>query len=298
MKREDVLELFQNISVWKRGSQRAPHKPLLILYALGKYNRGEDRLLPYTEVDSYLRNLLLEFGPPRKSIHTEYPFWRLQNDKVWVLENKEQLKRRKSNTEPLKSELVKYNIPGGFTEPIYELLCKDKSLVRAVATIVLENNFPNSMHEDLLNAVGLDISEAVSSERAKRDPTFRERVMRAYEYSCTVCGFDLRLGNANVGLEAAHIKWHQAGGPDTEDNGFALCILHHKLFDRGAFTISAGYQVFVSQKAYGSHGMDEWLLRFHGQEIRDPQSPAYLANQKYLKWHQAEVFKGPARFVG
>jgi putative restriction endonuclease len=26
----------------------------------------------------------------------------------------------------------------------------------------------------------------------------------------------------NVALEAAHIKWHQAGGPDEESNGLAL----------------------------------------------------------------------------
>ena len=42
------------------------------------------------------------------------------------------------------------------------------------------------------------------------------------------------LDQETLGIEAAHIKWHQAGGPDTEDNGLALCTLHHKRFDRGA----------------------------------------------------------------
>jgi hypothetical protein len=34
------------------------------------------------------------------------------------------------------------------------------------------------------------------------------------------------------------IRWHQGGGPDEESNGFALCVLHHKTFDLGAFTVN------------------------------------------------------------
>ena len=33
-------------------------------------------------IDGELRELLIEFGPGRKSYHPEYPFWRLQNDVV------------------------------------------------------------------------------------------------------------------------------------------------------------------------------------------------------------------------
>lgn len=42
-----VLQQFDAINVWKQGEQRAPHKPLLILYALGKWQRGT------REVDEY-----------------------------------------------------------------------------------------------------------------------------------------------------------------------------------------------------------------------------------------------------
>lgn len=52
-----------------------------------------------------------------------------------------------------------------------------------------------------------------------------------------VLGLDLRIGNVSAGLEAAHIQWHTAGGPDVEANGLSLCALHHKLFDLGAFTL-------------------------------------------------------------
>jgi putative restriction endonuclease len=54
-----------------------------------------------------------------------------------------------------------------------------------------------------------------------------------------------------LGIEAAHIMWHQAGGPATIQNGLALCILHHKLFDRGVFTFSEDRMVQVSELAHG-----------------------------------------------
>ena len=60
------------------------------------------------------------------------------------------------------------------------------------------------------------------------DPEFPQRVLTAYEYRCAVCGYDVRLGNRELGLGAAHIKRHEAGGPDSEVNGLALCALHHK----------------------------------------------------------------------
>jgi putative restriction endonuclease len=85
MTRDAVLGLFDRLNVWSRGDQLAPHKPLLVLYALGRWSRGEPADIPFTQVDADLTGLLKEFGPPRQSYHPEYPFWRLQNDGVWVV---------------------------------------------------------------------------------------------------------------------------------------------------------------------------------------------------------------------
>jgi len=67
MDKEEVRKLITGLNVWKRGDQRAPHKPLLLLYALGRCLQGRDRLIPYEDVDRELKKLLLEFGPPRKA---------------------------------------------------------------------------------------------------------------------------------------------------------------------------------------------------------------------------------------
>ena len=47
MNETKIYELFNSITVWRRGGQRAPNKPLLLLMALAKLQSGYDRLIPY-----------------------------------------------------------------------------------------------------------------------------------------------------------------------------------------------------------------------------------------------------------
>lgn len=296
MNRKQIINLFRSVNVWKRGSERAPHKPLLLLYALGKCSRGKPRAIPFSEVARDLPRLLREFGPSRKSYHPEYPFWWLQSDGLWELSHTDDLERRKGGNDPKKSELLRHNVTGGFPDSIYDLLRQDSQLIIEVAQVILDRSFPTSIHEDLLEAVGIEASFQVLT-LAKRDPNFRNWVMTAYEYRCAVCGLDVRLGNSQLGLEAAHIKWRQAGGPDIVPNGLALCILHHKMFDRGAFTASPERQVLVSEHAHGTCGFEDWLLAFHGKQLREPQNPDYYPRAKYLKWHFKEVFRAPSRYL-
>src|SRR6266498_2400824 len=77
-----LLARFDDLSIWRQGDQRAPHKPLLVLYALGRWQRGKAEVT-FAEAEPGLTALLREFGPPRKSAHPEQPFWRLQRDGVW-----------------------------------------------------------------------------------------------------------------------------------------------------------------------------------------------------------------------
>ena len=295
MDSESIGKRFFGITMWQKGGVRAPHKPLLVLYAIGKLQRGEGRLIPFADVDRDLKKLLIEFGPTRKSYHPEYPFWRLRNDGIWELQNAEKVVKRKSSTDAKKSELLRHNVKGGFTEEVYEQISGNSSLMKQIVADLLDENFPTSIHEDILQAVGIDFDEKVAVLK-KRDAQFRDKVLRAYEYRCAVCGYNVRLGDSLVGLEAAHIKWHQAGGPDAEINGVALCALHHRLFDRGAFTLSDAMKIEVSERAHGSTGFDEWLMAFHRKELRPPQRLTYYPEPKFIAWHVREVFQAPARF--
>lgn len=295
MTSDPILDQIEKLNVWSRRGERAPHKPLLLLLALGRLSRGE-ATLPFSECEPQLTDLLREFGPGRQAYHPEYPFWRLQNDGLWVVSSTRPLASRRSNTDPPKSELRSGEAVGSFPEAIRERLLGDPSLVSEVAERLLAAHFPESLHPDILDAVGLSLGRATATRRA-RDPRFRARVLVAYEYRCALCGLDLRIGGVTIALEAAHIRWHQAGGPDTEANGIALCSLHHKVFDLGAFTVRLDHRVLVSEHAHGAGQFEQVLLRHHGEPIRLPVRPQHLPSPEHLGWHQREVFKGDGRPV-
>ena len=279
-----------DLSVWKRSGQRAPHKPLLLLWALGRLTRGEPRLAPYSTVDAELKPLLQEFGPPRKSYHTEYPFWYLRNDGLWEVTGVEGARVREGKaSEPTKRELVRLDAEGGLTTDTWELLKANPALVREAAVTLLEVHFAETYYDDVLDAVGLDLLETVT--RRPRDPRFRDRVLVAYGYRCAICGFDARLKHAPIGLEAAHIKWHQARGPDTVPNGLALCSLHHKLFDRGALTVGEAGVIEVSPLVNGGPATEKWLIEVHGREMGTPRSSGDLPDAAFLAWHRREVYQ-------
>jgi putative restriction endonuclease len=285
MEASELKEKISNLTIWKKNGQRAPHKPLLILLSLAQLQQ-DHTVLPYDQVKGKLKKLLIEFGPPRKSYHPEEPFVRLTTDGIWTLSRS--VDKRSFSDKQLLAEKV----AGGFTKEVATLLQNDNLLLQELVELLLNEHFPVSMHQDILEEVGLHFS----IRKRRRDPNFRDRILKAYEYSCAVCGFNVRLGNNLVAIDAAHIQWYQAGGPDSEENGIALCSLHHKLFDRGVFTITEERELLVAEQAHGTIGFNEWLMKFHGQKVRHPIHPAYMPKNNFVNWHIREVFRGPARY--
>ena len=286
-----LVENIMNIRIWQKGDIRAPHKPLLLLYALGRVSRDEPRLVSYPEAREDLRKLLVEFGPSRKVYSPNYPFIRLCNDgDFWEIKGRQALDTTMNWSD---RDLIGNHTFGGFSEETHRLLKNDKRLLKEIARLILDQYFDDTLQEDILAQVGLDLEES----KLLRNPDFRERILRAYEYRCAVCGFNVRLGETLVAVEAAHIKWHCYGGPDNEENGIALCSLHHKLFDRGAFTLDRSFTLHVAESAHGTSGFDEWLMRYHDRPIQRPQSPDYYPNDGYINWHAREVFRGPSRYT-
>lgn len=296
MANESVLRKFQQLGIWSRGDQRAPHKPLLVLYALGRWSRGEYDDIPFNDANRDLTELLKEFGPSRKAYHPEYPFWWLQSDAIWNVRGAERLGDYKSGTGPSKGELLAKDIHAGFSDDVKAQLVSDPALLVKIANHLLCRHFPESLHQDILSSVGLSLV-GETGIGAKRDPQFRQKILTAYEWRCAVCGFDVRLGSVSIALDAAHIRWHQAGGPAHETNGFALCVLHHKTFDLGAFTVNADGVVVISDQANGTTGFQDALLRHHGSQIRTPQRPEWQPAPEHLHWHGREVFKGQPRHL-
>ena len=80
------LDRVASIRRWSRGGERAPHKPLLLLYALGRLQRTGQSRVSFAEAEPDVARLLSEFGPARRSTTAAYPFHHLQTDRLWVVD--------------------------------------------------------------------------------------------------------------------------------------------------------------------------------------------------------------------
>lgn len=312
---DQIRALFEGIRrAPGRDAAYAPHKPLLLLLSLGRLQRGLRGHFRFTDVETELRALLTEFGPSSAPGTRHLPFWHLQSDdqgRLWQLDLPADLQGLPRGTAPGLTVMRRGDVAGGFSAAVEQGLLTSPELIPQVARQLLQSTFPDTLHDDIASAVGLDLSERgpvvrdvetpfqreqAQGQSRRRDPAFRERVLRAYEYRCCVCGFDLRVGHIPAGLEAAHIQWHTAGGPDIEPNGLSLCALHHKLFDLGAFTLEpASLKVVFSEHALaGSRGMTG-ELRHHGQDLLPPVNPASRPGLQFIDWNWTYVFKQKAR---
>ena len=326
MNADSLLSAFGKLNVWSANGQRAPNKPLLALWAIGRCLEGEPRMTSYREVDKPLGELLRDFGPSRGVIHTDYPFWRLCGDDVWELEGAAHVRVTKSG-DAFRRDLLDQEVRGGFPKEIYDTLAGNSALAVRIARSLVEAHFQATQYDEILRAVDIDPG-FVQARRRRRDAGFSKRVLWAYNYRCAVCSFAVELNFKSIALDAAHIKWHQFRGPADVRNGIALCALHHRLFDAGAFTLfprgslrrpiptysrprrTASLEgqvaedrpmttndvqppIVVVATPVSGRGLDEALGRFHGQPVHIPADVNAWPDPRYLKWHTHEVFKSP-----
>ena len=269
MNPDELLERFLTLQIWSANGQRAPHKPLLALWAIGRCLRGEERLASYEEADRALTTLLRTFGPHRKSIHTEAPFWRMQTDRVWEVRDAD-LVTLTSKGDAHKSSLVANGIHAGFPKDVHATPESGRGACRENRPRVGRSAFSTwTIHEEVLEAVGIECAlRAVPSEE-RRDRDSARESLQPTATNVWSAALPCVKTTTPVALEAAHIKWHQARGPDIVRNALALCALHHRLFDKGAFTVSPGRLVVVARNLSG-RGFEETLGRFDARPLTLP----------------------------
>ncbi len=291
------LTRVQRMRRWSRDGQRAPHKPLLLLWMLGRLQGGHPGPIAFAELEEPVRQLLRDFGPSRASHHPEFPFHHLTSDGLWVIAD-----ASGGDARPLGTAVGRLRSAGavGQLDPTFEAaLLADPALLAAVVRALLDANFPASLHQDLLARTGLalePVEAAVAEAGRRRDPAFRDAVLVAYEYRCAMCGFDGWLGGEVIGLDAAHVRWWAIGGPDSIDNALALCTLHHRLFDRGVVGLADDGTVMVSQLFVGrAPAAQAQVLSLTGASLLPPQAGNPGIADTHRGWHTEQVFRGPPR---
>jgi putative restriction endonuclease len=289
-----VLEMFSSLRQHQHEGKRSPHKPLLVLTALGRLVSTGESTTPFSEVEAQLASLISTYGPPSRTSAASsaaYPFTRLRSDNVWQLSADVAM----DNVGPLRE----HDVSGRFTPEVEAALRSSPELVSRLARMLVESQFPETLAPEILLQAGLD-SEAVlgapttltrPSDVRRRSIAWVQQILTAWDRMCAFCGYDGQLGDSVAGIEAAHVRWFNLGGPDDPDNGLALCSLHHKLFDRGALGLDERNRVKVSGLFVGRTPAAQIVYELHGAEL-EPRLGTVLPSAQYVAWHNREVFKG------
>ncbi len=237
-----------------------------------------------------LADLIAEFGRPSTASSQQaaaYPFTRLRADGIWTLD--------RDVPDDSVGQLERAPVTGRL-DPAVEGALRVPGAVEAVARSLVESQFPMTVVPDVLVAVGLDpetvlAGSAFGPARARRNQGWPRQILELWDFACGFCQYDGRLGSAVVGIEAAHVRWFNLGGPDDLDNGLALCSLHHKLFDRGALGIGPDHSVVVSRHFTARTEVAKRVYDLRGHRLRARVGTPMPA-VRHVEWHRSEVFKG------
>ena len=305
--RRRIMEAVQTLRVWRSGERRAPHKPLLLLVVLGRWLQGH-REVAFAEVEERLRPLLAQYAPPVRARHQpELPYWHLQRDRLWTVHGAEELSRQRGGFPRMRGLR---RTSGALPDDIASALDADPGLLDEIVEALLEDHFPESLHDELRAATGLDRTRPMEGTPAfdedaattkvarRRDPEFRRQVLRAYEYRCAATGFRAALGSSYFGVQAAHVQWHSHGGPDIVANGLVLDPTMHVLFDRGAWSLTDDRRILVSAEFTGTDEATQRVRALHGRPLLAPLPGHEPIRVEFIRWHREArsggVFRGPA----
>ena len=273
---------------------RAPYKPLLLLWLIGRLAEGLPARISFGEAELDLKLLMQRYRLGR-SVRVGFPFVYLATSReLWRVEdsNGDDVAKMPQSTKESPVFLRKEAV--GALAPDFERALHDPQVRSAVVNALLHMEFPETLHEEILQEVRL--GHLVAAEQSPRDPRFKSTVLRAYEDRCSFCGYDVRLGGSPVGLDAAHVQMRSKGGPDRIENGLALCVQHHRLFDSGALGLDEDHRILVSE--YLNLSDQDFAARIRGligAPIRKPLRRYRLPAPEHVDWHYKNLFKHPAR---
>lgn len=128
---------------------------------------------------------------------------------------------------------------------------------------------------------------------------FRQAIIEAYDFCCSVCGLKIQSPDF-IGweVEAAHIVPHRFYGKDDIWNGIALCHLHHWAFDVGWFTLRQDFTIEVSQRIDQlSKGqglmLENDILKGtlkSASKIKLPNRANIYPHKNAILWHRENIF--------
>jgi putative restriction endonuclease len=153
MTRDELLERVANLRVFERDLEKAPHKPLLLLWALGRFAAGAPRECHLAEVEQAIGPLLAELSPRTRGRGAEFPFWALQSDGLWVVTPSGLPPRKGHSSRPARKTLLGASVTGSLAPDVIVMLEKDPGLVDDLISGTLSAHFPAGIHARIREAL-------------------------------------------------------------------------------------------------------------------------------------------------
>ena len=118
---------------------------------------------------------------------------------------------------------------------------------------------------------------------------FSRAVLASYGFKCSFCGLEVRAL-----LNASHIiPWKVSVELRADPrNGFCLCVMHDRAFDRGLMSVDADNRLLISKRVKKTNSVPlhrVGLLDLEGERINFPGR--FLPDAECLDYHRKSVFE-------
>ncbi|NML54291.1 hypothetical protein HHL19_07260 [Streptomyces sp. R302] len=265
MAEKALLHAIAKIRTHTGSGGPSPHKPLALLWSIGRVAAKEKRLAPWSVFEREVGKLLADFGGT-SHVTPHYPFTRLRGSGVWEVQG-----IHADAQDPSPAALLEADAKAGFTDDADQLLRTSRRARAKAVGLLRAKYFADGDQRLLFERVGLDgyltasgrtednadaratkvigaagpvPRQATSGTRPVRDPGNVRDVKRWHGDLCQVCGepLEVLLGRYS---EAAHIQGIGSphDGPDTTANMLCLCPNHHRQFDGLGIYVDAQWEV-------------------------------------------------------
>ncbi|WP_380277975.1 phosphorothioated DNA-binding restriction endonuclease [Kitasatospora purpeofusca] len=324
MKRAELLDTLRRLRQAHPGGVRAPHKPLLLLWLLGRHARLGTSAVAYPQAEEPVSRMINDFGPAvgRATAvqRAAMPFVHLERS-LWSLCDATGRELGPQDVGDSGAALRRVGAVGRLRPEVERLLTEDPSAGPVAVRLLLDLHFTPTLEAAICEQAGVGLPDLAVAEpdldgpaiggpdlggpvfrlvqRRVRAAGFAADVLRAFDHACAFCGYDGKLGRHPVGVEAAHIRWHSQGGPDVLANAFALCSLHHALFDFGVLGVTEDRTVRISPHFRTDSPAGEAVRALHDRPVPLPHGrPVAPRGHDYLRWHDRSVFKHEGHPLG
>jgi len=284
-------------------SEKAPHKPLLLLAVLKEIEAGsivENRIYITPELVARFRDVWSRVvRNPGFKPDFFLPFYHLKSEGFWhlhLLPGREFLLTASHSPKSFRSlrETVNY----AFLDDALFALTQNAASREALRATLLATHFGDSREEggsyiqtvemQILTEAPVQYRQAAiafdEEEIVARGGVFKRVVPRVYDFTCAVSGMRITAGASVQMVDACHIVPFAESRDDTLANGLSLCPNRHRAFDRGLIRIDADYRVAVSPmvtEREGAYG----LRAFEGREILLPKEEEWWPGRENLEQH-------------